>query len=65
MKTANAKAKAHRLIDQPPDHATWDQLTYHIEARTSLERVLADGRAGRVISDEELKRRFGLHGGNT
>lgn len=60
MQTANTKAEAHKLIDQLPDDATWDQLAYHIEARASIERGLADVRAGRTLSHEETKKEFGL-----
>jgi predicted transcriptional regulator len=60
MQTDNAKQAAHRLIDQLPDDATWDQLAYHIEARASIERGLADVQAGRVLSHEEIRKEFGL-----
>jgi predicted transcriptional regulator len=60
MQTDKAKQAAHRLIDQLPDDATWDQLAYHIEARASIERGLADVQAGRVLSHEEIRKEFGL-----
>jgi predicted transcriptional regulator len=43
-----------------PPGATWDDVRYQIELRASIERGLADGRAGRLIPVEELLREFGL-----
>jgi predicted transcriptional regulator len=60
MQSGNAKAEAHKLIDQLPDDATWDQLAYHVEVRASIERGLADVRAGRTLSHDEIKREFGI-----
>jgi predicted transcriptional regulator len=63
MGTRNAptpKELAHALIDELPDTATWSELAYRLEVRADIEEGLADARAGRVVSTEELRREFGL-----
>ena len=50
----NIKAEARRLVDQLPEHASWDDLLYEIYVRQSIERGLADADAGRVIPHEEV-----------
>ena len=60
MPTANAKQQAHELIDQLPDNATWDEIAHRMEVRASIERGLADNEAGRVISQEDVERRFDI-----
>lgn len=58
--TQTPKAQAHELIDQLPDDATWDDLMYRLELHASIERGLADSDAGRLTSQEEVERRFGM-----
>lgn len=60
MPTTNVKAAAHQLIDQLPDGVTWDELAYEIEVRASIERGLADADAGRLTSQEDVEKKFGL-----
>jgi predicted transcriptional regulator len=62
VQTANTKAEAHKLIDQLPDDATWEQLAYQIEVRASIERGLTDVHAGRTLSHEEIRNEFGISG---
>lgn len=52
------KEAAHRLIDQLPDDVNWDTLAYQIEVRASIERGLADADAGRLISQEDIEKKF-------
>jgi predicted transcriptional regulator len=54
------REEAHRLIDQLPDDATWDDVIYQVYVRQSIEAGLADVREGRTISIEEVKRRMGV-----
>jgi len=56
------KKQAHDLIDKLPDSATWDDVAYEIELRASVERGLADSKAGRVIGVEDLMKEFGVEG---
>ena len=57
---AHIRQEAHALIDQMKPSATWDDLAYTIEVRASIERGLADIKAGRVVTHEEVCREFGL-----
>ena len=57
---ANIKAEAHRLIDQLPDDATWEDLQYQIYFRQKVEAGRRDSREGRTVTTAEARRRFGL-----
>lgn len=54
------KQQAHALIDQLPDSASWDDLAYEMDVRASIERGLADSKAGRVIAVEDLMKELGI-----
>lgn len=56
---SSAKQQAHELIDQLPDNATWDEITYRVEVHASIERGLADAESGRVTSQDKVENRFG------
>ncbi len=60
MSTALNKADAHRLIDQLPTDATWDDLMQEIFVREAIERGLDDSRAGRTMDVAEVRSRYGL-----
>jgi hypothetical protein len=60
LSTSTVREEARRLVDQLPDDATWEDLLYQIYVRQSIEVGLADCKAGRLISVEEVKRRQGL-----
>lgn len=60
MPATTVRDEARRLVDQLPDDATWDDLLYQIYVRQSVDAGLADLRAGRVVSAEEVRRRLGL-----
>ena len=47
------KPDAQRLVENLPESATWDDLAYEIFVRQAVERGLADGEAGRVVSHED------------
>jgi predicted transcriptional regulator len=51
--TKNLKEEAHRLIDQLPPDASWDDLMYEVYVRQAVEAGLEDVTTGRVISHEE------------
>lgn len=52
------KQAAHRLIDQLPEQASWDDLMYKIYVQQSIDRGLADVDAGRTISHDEVAALF-------
>jgi len=60
MKIRSIKEEARRLIDELPENSTWDDLMYEIYIRQAVESGLADSESGRVISVEEVRKKFGL-----
>lgn len=54
------KHEAHRLVDILPEKATWRDLIYAIHVRLSIEQGMKDSRAGRVVSQKEVERMFGI-----
>lgn len=60
MSVPTIKEEAHRLIDQLPDNATWEDLQYQIYFRQAVEAGLADSRSDRVVPLAEARSRFGL-----
>jgi hypothetical protein len=60
MPTTNIKQEAHRLIEQLPETATWDDLMYEIYVRKAIEAGLADSDVGRTLDVKEVRAKFGL-----
>ena len=60
MESVNIKEQARRLIDRLPENSTWDDLMYEIYVRQTVEAGLADSRASRITSVEEVRRKFKL-----
>ena len=60
MQTTNIKQEAHRLIEQLPETAMWDDLMYEIYVRQAIEAGLADSEAGRTLDVKEVRAKFGL-----
>ena len=60
MEPINIKEEARRLVDRLPENSTWDDLMHEIYVRQSIEKGLADSRAGRTTSVEEVREKFGL-----
>lgn len=53
-----AKEEAKKLIDKLPEQATWDDIMYEFYVRKKLETALKAAEEGRVVSHEEVKKRF-------
>jgi len=51
---SSIKKEARRLVEQLPDHASWDDLVYEIYVRQSVESGLADDEARRLVPHEEV-----------
>jgi predicted transcriptional regulator len=51
----NLKEEAHRLVDQLPPDASWDDLMYEVYVRQAVEAGLQDVANGRVLSHEEAQ----------
>ena len=60
MKIRSIKEEARALIDKLPVNSTWDDLMYEIYVRQAVEAGLADSESGRVISVEQVRKKFGL-----
>ena len=60
MSTIVSKKEAHKLIDQLPANATWDDLMHEIYVREAIERGLEDSKAGRTKGVAEIRRKYGL-----
>jgi len=54
------KEQAHKLVDQMPPQATWDDLMREIYVRQVVEQGLADSKAGRTKSVNEVRAKYGL-----
>ncbi len=60
MENTSVKSEAHRLVDELPENATWDDLMERIYARQAIEGGLEDSREGRVVADEEVWKKLGM-----
>jgi hypothetical protein len=60
MPTPMTKEQAHKLVDQMPAQATWDDLMREIYVRQVVEQGLADSKAGRTKSVNEVRAKYGL-----
>lgn len=59
METTNIFEVARRLIDKLPENSTWDDLMSEIYVRQAIESGLRDREAGRVMSVEQVRAKFG------
>lgn len=57
---AGVKEEAIRLVEQLKDDSSWEDLMYQIYVRQAIETGLADCEAGRTLSVEDVRERFGL-----
>ena len=60
MEIENIKQEAHRLLDNLPDKATWEDLMYRIYVREVIEAGIKDSNEGRIVDVKEVRKRFGL-----
>ena len=60
MSTIVSKEEAHKLIDQLPANATWDDLMHEIYVREVIERGLEDSKAKRTKDVAEVRKKYGL-----
>lgn len=51
----SAKQAARQIIEHLPEQASWDQIMYQLYVKQKIEAGLADVRAGRTVSHEEVK----------
>jgi hypothetical protein len=55
MPTTNIKQEAHRLVEQLPDNATWDDLMYEIYVRQAIEAGVIESDTGRTLEGKEVR----------
>lgn len=53
-----AKQEVQELLQELPDDATLEDIQYRIYVKQKIAQGLADVRAGRVVSHEEVEKRF-------
>jgi len=54
------KDDAHKLVDQLPMNATWDDLLDKIYVREVIEKGLDDSKLGQTKSVQEIRSKYGL-----
>ena len=54
------KEQARKLLESLPEESSWDDLMRAIYERLMVEEGIADFEAGRTVTNEEVRRRFGL-----
>lgn len=60
MSARISKEEAHKLVDQLPPDATWDDLMREIYVREAIEKGLSDSLAGRTRDVTEVRKEYGL-----
>ena len=60
MEASDIREEAKRLVERLPSNSTWDDLMHEIYVRQSVERGMADSRAGRITEVSDVRRKFGL-----
>ena len=60
MQTESIKEQAHRLVDNLPDGATWEDVMHRIYVRQAIEAGIKDSDTGRTIDVKEVRKRFDL-----
>ena len=59
-RSEDIKQAAHKLIDQLPSDANWDDVVYEMIVRREIEKGLADSNAGRTTPVNEVMKEFGV-----
>ena len=55
---AIVKEEAIKLISSLPEHVTWDDIMYEFYVKRKIAVALKAAEDGRVVSHEEVKKRF-------
>ena len=53
-----AKDEVRKMLDRIPDDSSYEDIQYHIYVRKKVEKGLQDIKDGRVLSQEEVKKRM-------
>tara|TARA_R100001143_G_scaffold44720_1_gene40091 strand:- start:5941 stop:6129 length:189 start_codon:yes stop_codon:yes gene_type:complete len=60
MEKTVLKKEVDNMLNDLPDDANWDDLMYKIYVRQSIEHGLKDSDAGRIVSHEDIKKKYQL-----
>jgi predicted transcriptional regulator len=60
MEKTELRKEVEQLLRNLPENADWDDLMYTIYVRQSIEQGLKDSEEGRIISHEEIKKKYQL-----
>jgi hypothetical protein len=60
MHGQSIKVEAHALVENLSDEASWDDLMQTIYVRQAIESGLADSRASRGATVQEVREKYGL-----
>ncbi|HUS20058.1 MAG TPA: hypothetical protein VMZ25_10445 [Terriglobales bacterium] len=55
-----AKEQAKKALNALPDDATWEDIMYKLYVMEQIALGTRDLDEGRTVSDEEVKKRFGI-----
>jgi hypothetical protein len=58
LEMSHVKDEVRKLLDEIPEDATWDDIMYEFYVRKKIQLGLADLEAGRMVSQEEVERRY-------
>lgn len=56
------RQEAHKLVDQLPENATWEDLMYEAYVRQAVQEGIEAADRGEFASEEEVRRRFAKWG---
>jgi predicted transcriptional regulator len=55
---ASAKEQMTKIVQDQPDDSSYDEILRELALARMIEHGLEDSRAGRIISDEEMRHRI-------
>ncbi len=56
----NAVDEAKKVIEKLPKDSSWEQIMYKIYVRQKIEKGLEADNNGKLISHEDMKKKFGV-----
>ncbi len=56
----NAVDEAKKVIERLPKNSSWEQIMYKIYVKQKIEEGLKADKNGKLISHEDIKKRFGV-----
>lgn len=54
------KQQAHKLIDELPDEASWEELIYQVALHRAIEKGIEEADDGQLIAAEDVLRSLNL-----